>query len=1559
MARGAMLVVLLVCMAAPVCLARLSTRVLLQAASPAGNAFPAANAFFTLQDGDLASSVPLNAYRGSGTNVSWVTDPSFGTRVLQCDASLGSHVSIPGLSYGQAGPWALGVWARWNVTNGTASAYVLSQNKTTNVEASLDPNTVGLYLPELGNPSYGLVRAVVQDSTATHGNTSVPLFLDSNGCIADILCTNQKNFTLIEDTQDWHLLGLTTLPDGRRGFQLYIDGQLSAELPPGLYTDYKGGMHNASGGAPMDLTGDLVLCSRSDLDAERFFTGQLTQLMVWNQSLTAADWASLYSAGATYLAAPPASPATASPATTVAAAPGPPAAVSPPLTAAVAVVQGQPVCTPNGSVAGLSSLTACYAGYVCAPLPRAQLERFLPVYARLPEGRIGVCAYAPDGYRLPDPAAAPLPAVFYPLNSQTLQSFPLPLYAGVNSGAGVVTDPVFGAALRCDGQQADLVGLATPNYTTNGSLSVNVWMQVTNLTGGEFSYIFSQMGAVNNLSNSGWGPNQIQIYFPQRQHPAYGVVRAYARDSNDTYDGPQDQTWLDSDGYVSNNSARAAPSAALDGGWHMLTVTTMPPGRKGFRLYLDGLLVNEIRAGQTAVSSLGDVVGATAGLPMDLYPNAVLCTRADDPTSRQFDGRLANLGLYDVALTEDQVDALYLAVLPALRAADAAGAAAAPATESTIISLPGAGTNATSSQSQTTVKGNVCVFPALYQGNVVTECVQIAGVAYCQVEGRQWEECAGGSVSSPPAAASPAASADSAGVQRMTQAGERCQFPATFQGSLVTDCVSLNGVPVCQTSSGVWDTCAPLSPSTSPSPASASNTTAALKPRAVLSASGQACQLPLNYRGIAIDNCVSMGGGSWCWTEGVQGWASCANTTFVPPSGAVGSVNASVVPVPIIPIQNRWSTDGDMCILPTVQDGDLLDDCVQRNGTWSCLTNSGAWKACALSGDDQPMEEQGLLHVASRNTVGGDACLLPAVLNGYIFFDCVQYATEGSNVEICPIANSSWATCDPLSRAAPTVFDASVTLARTARGRVNQLCHVDPADNANENQGCLEDLVCVPLPQLNTTALDGLGYCHDSPQGGTFDLPAILRGEDMAPLAFYPLTGGGLETLTLPLYNGSSAGPVQLRWANDTNFGSVPDCMRADSDSITLSNVPFAATNGSFTINLWMRRPGNANLTGTQYQYLFSQASTPSSLVAQTNSIGIYLPDSEHPASGLVRVMVVDGTGDPTGNSANYLDSDGHVNDNEARNTSSPAQNVNDGNWHMITVSTHPNNSLGYSLYLDGRLAASMYDLMLDSKGLRIRASGGHPITSSDNIHLCARFDEADDRYYDGYLAHLMLFDHAVREEQVAQLYNAYAMSAPPGASPGSSVVTTAGEPSLFPPPAPPVQDTSSGGLSAGEIAGIVIGSLAGAALLAGAVAFALKSRKRRADKFERYAEDPAGLPPPGLPPSLMPAVLPGAYAAGTGGRHMEAEMSSSASSMKYDKEGEGGTPDSQNGGTKAGPTSWMTNPFSKEPDARAPSMTTSASGRSEVDIQAGKRSFGSFRKGPATVIVPPEGAHI
>jgi hypothetical protein len=43
------------------------------------------------------------------------------------------------------------------------------------------------------------------------------------------------------------------------------------------------------------------------------------------------------------------------------------------------------------------------------------------------------------------------------------------------------------------------------------------------------------------------------------------------------------------------------------------------------------------------------------GDPILLDGNVVLCVRSDDPEGRHYDGRLAYLGLYDVALNETQV----------------------------------------------------------------------------------------------------------------------------------------------------------------------------------------------------------------------------------------------------------------------------------------------------------------------------------------------------------------------------------------------------------------------------------------------------------------------------------------------------------------------------------------------------------------------------------------------------------------------------------------------------------------------------------------------------------------------------------------------------------------------------------------------------------------------------------------------------------------------------------------------------------------------------------------
>ena len=45
-------------------------------------------------------------------------------------------------------------------------------------------------------------------------------------------------------------------------------------------------------------------------------------------------------------------------------------------------------------------------------------------------------------------------------------------------------------------------------------------------------------------------PAQVQLYFPQIGHPAYGIVRGIVKDSTDFYQGLSSVTFLDSDGKV-------------------------------------------------------------------------------------------------------------------------------------------------------------------------------------------------------------------------------------------------------------------------------------------------------------------------------------------------------------------------------------------------------------------------------------------------------------------------------------------------------------------------------------------------------------------------------------------------------------------------------------------------------------------------------------------------------------------------------------------------------------------------------------------------------------------------------------------------------------------------------------------------------------------------------------------------------------------------------------------------------------------------------------------------
>lgn len=56
---------------------------------------------------------------------------------------------------------------------------------------------VSLFLPERGHPDAGTARALVRDSTDARTNGSLPLFLDTNGCVSDPSCPDTSPVDLV------------------------------------------------------------------------------------------------------------------------------------------------------------------------------------------------------------------------------------------------------------------------------------------------------------------------------------------------------------------------------------------------------------------------------------------------------------------------------------------------------------------------------------------------------------------------------------------------------------------------------------------------------------------------------------------------------------------------------------------------------------------------------------------------------------------------------------------------------------------------------------------------------------------------------------------------------------------------------------------------------------------------------------------------------------------------------------------------------------------------------------------------------------------------------------------------------------------------------------------------------------------------------------------------------------------------------------------------------------------------------------------------------------------
>ncbi|KAK9917704.1 hypothetical protein WJX75_007350 [Coccomyxa subellipsoidea] len=325
------------------------------------------------------------------------------------------------------------------------------------------------------------------------------------------------------------------------------------------------------------------------------------------------------------------------------------------------------LCSINGT--GTGSQKNCGPGFVCAPLSRADLNAEASFNANsitpqpsLAGTGIGVCA-DPNGVTLPVGGSMPVPTAYFPLTNGSITSWPVPQYWAYNSSAirakqtKFVPDDLFGSVASCNASVGSSMAIEGVKWGSTGPFAFNVWVKQASNKGSMFQYVISTRARdLGNVTDDNiFYPNQVHVYLPSKEHPAHDTVRAIVKDSTDNFSGDNARVFVDSDGVIASNNERTTIRTPVLGGWHMLTVTTMQDGTPGFRLYVDGIY-------RAALSAPQDFFQIDGGRPIYADGPIVLCDRADHFAGRSFDGKIAQLSVYDAALTENNIALLYAAV---------------------------------------------------------------------------------------------------------------------------------------------------------------------------------------------------------------------------------------------------------------------------------------------------------------------------------------------------------------------------------------------------------------------------------------------------------------------------------------------------------------------------------------------------------------------------------------------------------------------------------------------------------------------------------------------------------------------------------------------------------------------------------------------------------------------------------------------------------------------------------------------------------------------------------
>eukprot|EP01025_Chloroclados_australasicus_P044240 TRINITY_DN4782_c0_g1_i1.p1 TRINITY_DN4782_c0_g1~~TRINITY_DN4782_c0_g1_i1.p1 ORF type:complete len:770 (+),score=55.11 TRINITY_DN4782_c0_g1_i1:95-2404(+) len=654
---------------------------------------PVPIAYFPLSD-ETISSWPFDDYQGTAFGARRVQDSQF-SYAFFCQEDEEDYIVLDTVPYADNGSFAINLWFKTTSTDGYIYQYIFSHSLFDFVDDSASEK-VWILLPEKQHQAQGIIRTVVHDSN----DDATLVYLDSDNQISNNEYRPVVDYEV--DDGEWHMYTLTTHIDSTPGYSVYIDGFLAADH--GIYNSGPDGQVN--GGDPIYLDSDIHLCGTTGNNPDRYFNGLVYQLSLYDQTLTAQNIQALYEIVKQTARS---SDDSSIPSDLDRSQCQFPFIYDGRIYSDCFLINGTYMCesmydyelvecgrvlTSNQPCNTVSS-SGCTGEEVCGKLsPESTAVRYLTQLEH-----DGICTQPPiSGVLLPE--GNPTPIAYFPL-SDSLSSWPYEEYAGESYG-DFQSDSLFGQVFDCETYKNTFVKLSSVPYAKNGVFTINMWIKVRmDKFYDSYQYLYV------HEDTEGYDSIRIGIYFQRLRRDQIGFIPAIIQDlSSDTLEA-EDLADL-GDAWI------LGKDKASEENWHMITISTRKDLSPGYLIYVDGMIVADRSDNNTDSEDY-----VFDGNPIELDGAMFLCASPELESSNSFQGKIAQLSLYNTVLGEEEVRALYKVVKP----------------DADFLELP------TSVSTPINLDCRPCNFPFIFDGQIYNDCMLLNNTYRCMSYTDQWIEC--------------------------------------------------------------------------------------------------------------------------------------------------------------------------------------------------------------------------------------------------------------------------------------------------------------------------------------------------------------------------------------------------------------------------------------------------------------------------------------------------------------------------------------------------------------------------------------------------------------------------------------------------------------------------------------------------------------------------------------------------------------------------------------------------------------------------------------------------